>query len=126
MERDEVWLTAGAAARALGISIDTLRRWDRQGRIAVTRDGANRRRVSMSEIARARGGGSQGMSARNRLTGTVVSVEIDGLLAQVEIEITAHDRVVAVITRDAARSLDLRPGIDATAVIKATSVMVER
>jgi len=120
-------LTAGEAARELGISLDTLRRWDRQGRIRVSRDAANRRVVDAREIARLRGGeGDAGMSARNRLAGTVRSVEIDGLLAQVEIDVAGPCRVVAVITRDAARALDLRPGAAATAIVKATSVMVER
>ena len=120
-------LTAGEAARELGISLDTLRRWDRQGRIRVSRDAANRRVVDAREIARLRGGeGDAGMSARNRLAGTVRSVEIDGLLAQVEIDVAGPCRVVGVITRDAARALDLRPGAAATAIVRATSVMVER
>lgn len=126
MEPTDGSLSAGDAARELGISLDTLRRWDRQGRIVVTRDAANRRRVPSSEIARLRGGGATGISARNRLTGTVRRVEVDGLLAQVEIELTAPGHVVAVITRDAVEALDLRPGVSAYALVKSTSVMVER
>lgn len=127
MGRATAQLTAGEAARELGISLDTLRRWDRQGRIRVSRDPANRRVVDASEIARLRGGaGDPAMSARNRLAGTVRSVEIDGLLAQVEIDVPGPCRVVAVITRDAARALELRPGAAATGIVKATSVMVER
>jgi molybdopterin-binding protein len=56
----------------------------------------------------------------------VRDVQIEGLLAQVEIETTAPARVVAVITREAAEQLRLAPGQDASAVVKATSVLVER
>ena len=118
--------SAGEAARLLGISLDTLRRWDRQGRIRTRRDAANRRVVPASEIDRLRGrGASPELSARNRLTGTVREIHREGLLAQVEIE-AGPFRVVAVITREAADELGLRPGSPATAVVKATSVMIER
>ena len=118
--------SAREAAQALGISLDTLRRWDRDGRIRTRRDAANRRVVSAKEIARLRGddGGRQ-LSARNRLRGTVREVRVDGLLAQVEILVTEPARVVAIVTRDAVEELGLEPGAPATAVIKATSVMVE-
>jgi molybdopterin-binding protein len=118
--------TASEAARALGISLDTLRRWDRTGRIRVARDAANRRIVSGEEIARLRGSGADRMSARNRFTGVVAGVSVEGLLAQVEIEVTEPSRVTAVITREAAEELGLRPGMSASAVVKATSVMVQR
>jgi molybdenum-pterin binding domain len=118
--------TAREAAQALGISLDTLRRWDRDGRIRTTRDQANRRVVSAKEIERLRGGdGTQHMSARNRFSGTVRSVEVDGLLAQVEILVTEPVRVVAIVTRDAVEELGLKPGAPATAIVKSTSVMVE-
>jgi molybdopterin-binding protein len=118
--------TASEAARALGISLDTLRRWDRSGRIRTERDPANRRLVPAAEIARLRGGETEELSARNRLRGVVSKVEVDGLLAQVEIDVSEPTRVVAIITRDAAEALGLRPGMSATGVVKATSVMVER
>ncbi len=118
--------TASEAARALGISLDTLRRWDRQGRIRVERDAANRRVVPGEEVARLRGSEPQTLSARNRLRGVVRSVRVEGLLAQVELEVTEPARLVAVITRDAVEALELRPGMSATGVVKATSVMVER
>ena len=66
------------------------------------------------------------LSARNRLEGIVRDVQIEGLLAQVEIDVAGGARLVAVITRDSAESLGLEPGMPATAVVKATSVMVER
>jgi molybdopterin-binding protein len=119
-------LSAGDAARALGISLDTLRRWDKQGRIRVERDRANRRVVSAKEIERLRGGAAHALSARNRVEGVVQDVKIEGLLAQVEIEATERARFVAVITRESAEALGLKPGVAATAVVKATSVMVER
>jgi molybdopterin-binding protein len=118
--------TASEAARALGISLDTLRRWDRAGRIRTERDTANRRIVPASEIERLRGGDADRMSARNHFRGIVRDVKADGLLAQVEIDVTEPVRVVAIITRDAAEELGLKPGMGAAAVVKATSVMVER
>ena len=120
-------LTASEAARALGISLDTLRRWDRAGRIRVERDAANRRRVPVSEIERLKGpAGSEQLSARNHFRGVVRSVEVDGLLARVEIDVTEPARVVAIITRESAEELGLEPGLSAAGVVKATSVMVER
>ncbi len=119
--------TAAEAARALGISLDTLRRWDRAGRIRVKRDAANRRIVPASEVERLRGGeGSEVFSARNRFRGVVRSVELDSLLAKVEIDLTEPARVVAIITRESAEELALEPGMSAAGVVKATSVMVER
>ena len=118
--------TASEAARALGISLDTLRRWDREGRIAVERDGSNRRVVSSAEVERLRGAEPDELSARNRFRGIVTRVEVDGLLAQVEIDVTEPARVVAIVTRDAAKELGLRAGMPATAIVKSTSVMVER
>src|SRR5579862_4926373 len=117
--------TAREAAQALGISLDTLRRWDKDGRIRTRRDNANRRVVPAREIARLRGDEVSHMSARNRLRGTVQSVQVEGLLAQVEILVTEPTRVVAIVTRDAVEELGLEAGSAATAVVKSTSVMVE-
>jgi molybdopterin-binding protein len=118
--------TATEAARELGISVDTLRRWDREGRIRTERDSANRRLVAFEEIERLRGTtAAHQVSARNRLRGTVSEVRVEGLLAQVELTVTEPARVVAVVTRDAVEELGLKPGMAATAVVKSTSVMVE-
>jgi molybdopterin-binding protein len=117
--------TATEAARELGISVDTLRRWDREGRIRTKRDSANRRLVTLKEIERLRGAAGHQMSARNRLRGTVSEVRIEGLLAQVELTVTEPARVVAIVTRDAVEELGLKPGMAATAVVKSTSVLVE-
>ena len=120
-------MPAGDAARQLGISLDTLRRWDRQGRIRTERDRRNRRLVPASEIDRLRLGPEQhDLSARNRFRGRIREVRIEGLLAQVEVDVVEPSRVVAVITREAAEQLKLAPGQDVTALVKATSVMVER
>ena len=72
--------SASEAAKMLGISLDTLRRWDRAGRIETVRDMGNRRIVASTEIQRLRGDGDAGhLSARNRLRGTVSDVKVDGL-----------------------------------------------
>ncbi|MDX6645540.1 MAG: hypothetical protein QOK40_1267 [Miltoncostaeaceae bacterium] len=92
----------------------------------MERDHANRRMVPAAEVERLRGERGEALSARNQLTGVVREVVIEGLLAQVEVDVTAPARVVAVITRQSAEELDLRPGVGVTAVVKATSVMIRR
>jgi molybdopterin-binding protein len=119
-------VAAGEAARMLGISLDTLRRWDRAGRIRVERDRSNRRVVPMEEIERLRAREpQQEVSARNRFRGTVREVKVEGLLAQVELE-AGPFRIVSIVTREAVEELGLRPGSPATALVKATSVLLER
>jgi molybdopterin-binding protein len=119
--------TAREAAQRLGISLDTLRRWDREGRIRTRRDKANRRVVPAAEIERLRGTADPPvLSARNHFRGVVQDVQLDGLLARIEIEVTEPARVVAIITRESAEELGLKAGTSAAAVVKATSVMVER
>jgi molybdopterin-binding protein len=120
-------LSAAEAARALGISVDTLRRWDRAGKLRVERDSANRRVVSAAEVERLRGRvGDETLSARNRFRGIVRSVELDGLIARVEIDVTEPARVVAIVTRESVEELGLRAGMSAAGVVKSTSVMVEK
>src|SRR5918996_4271591 len=123
-------LSLGDAARALGVSVDTLRRWDRAGRLKTTRDARNRRRVPASEVERlssspTRHRTGDSFSARNRFPGRVVSVEGDGVMALVEIEAGPH-RITAAITKDSVEELRLAAGVPATATVKATSVMIER
>jgi len=123
-------LSLGAAARALGVSADTLRRWERAGKLRTRRDDANRRRVSRKEVERLaerprRHRAGDGLSARNRFAGVVRSVEVDGVMALVEIEAGPH-LVTSALTRDAVEELGLAPGVPATAAVKATSVMIER
>jgi len=117
--------TASEAAKRLGISLDTLRRWDRDGRIKTTRDSSNRRLVSAKEIDRLRGEREAHFSARNRFRGTVTQVKVNGLVAQVELLVDDPARVVAIVTADAVEELGLEAGMPATAVVKATSVMVQ-
>jgi molybdopterin-binding protein len=123
-------LTLGDAARAIGVSPDTLRRWERAGKLRTSRDSANRRRVPVGEVERlsrrpARHATGDALSARNRFPGVVRSVEVDGVMALVEIEAGPH-RITAAVTRDAVDELGLAPGVPAIAAVKATSVMVER
>lgn len=118
--------TAGEAAAALGISLDTLRRWDKSGRVKVTRDAANKRVVAAKEIDRLRGAaGRAHLTARNRFPGTVTHVQVDGLMAQVEIVVSDPVRLVALVTRDAVEELGLKKGMAATAIVKSTNVMVQ-
>ena len=117
--------SAGEAAAALGISLDTLRRWDRAGRIRTKRDAANRRVVSADEIERLRGQTKRELSARNRFPGLIRAIKTEGLLAQVELD-AGPFRVVSVVTREAVEELGLKRGVQATAVVKATSVLLER
>jgi molybdopterin-binding protein len=120
----------GEAAKLLGVSTDTLRRWDRAGKLRTSRDERNRRRIPIAEIERLRNaprrhGTGDAFSARNRFPGIVRSVEVDGVMALVEIEAGPH-LITAAITRDAVEELGLAPGSKAAATVKATSVMVER
>jgi molybdopterin-binding protein len=122
-------LALGDAATAIGVSVDTLRRWDRAGKLRTTRDGQNRRRVPISEVRRLtshprrhRTGTSS--SARNRFEGVVRSVEIGGVMALVEIE-AGPFLITSAVTRDSVEELALRPGVKATARVKATSVTIE-
>ena len=123
-------LTLGEAARALDVSVDTVRRWDRAGKLETTRDDAQppARPGDRDRAADARGRAAtrpaDGFSARNRFPGVVRSVEVDGVMALVEIEAGPH-LVTAAITRDSVEELGLAPGVPATAIVKATSVMID-
>ena len=118
--------TASEAASALGISLDTLRRWDKAGRIKVQRDASNRRVVAASEIDRVRGDGAGShISARNRFRGIVTDVKVDGLMAQVEMVVSDPVRLVAVVTRDAVEELGLKTGMATTAIVKSTNVIIQ-
>ena len=125
MARD--YYNVSEAAKVLGVSVDTLRRWDRSGKIKAERDQANRRVIPASEIDRLRGeSGGETLSARNRFNGIVTEVTVEGLLARVEMVVSDPVRVVAVVTREAVQELELRPGMSATAIVKSTSMMIQR
>jgi molybdopterin-binding protein len=122
-------LRISQAARILDVSDDTVRRWIEQGKIPATRDATGRRVVEGRELAtlvRARTtvAPQRSTSARNRLDGLVTDVVRDGVMAQVEIQAGRY-RLVSLMSREAADELGLEPGVEATAVIKATMVAVE-
>jgi molybdopterin-binding protein len=116
----------GAAAQALGVSVDTLRRWEREGRVQFERRGNSRflKADELASLLRARAA-SDRSSARNRLHGVVLEVKRDGVMAQVDMACGPY-RIVSLMSAEAADELDLKPGDPATAVVKATTVMVER
>ncbi len=116
----------GVAAQALGVSVDTLRRWERDGRIVFERRG-NTRVLAPEELARVlreRGTNSRS-SARNRMPGVVVDVKRDGVMAQIDLACGPF-RIVSLMSREAADELDLQPGQPATAVVKSPMVIIER
>jgi molybdopterin-binding protein len=115
----------GAAATALGVSIDTLRRWERSGRVSFERRG-NRRYMSSVELSKLlhERGATGHSSARNHFTGVVVAVKRDEVMAQIDL-VCGPFRVVSLMSREAADDLGLKPGVSATAVVKSTNVIVE-
>ena len=124
--QDGSGIRIGAAATALGVSVDTLRRWERLGRVEFDRvDG--RRVMAPPELARLlRERSSTGhSSARNRLAGVVVAVERDGVMAKVDLACGPF-RIVSLMSREAADELGLAPGVAASAIVKATTVVIER
>jgi len=125
---DEQHVPIGTAATALGVSIDTLRRWERAGKVTFAREGG-RRVLPAAELARLlrdrSASGATRTSARNRLQGVVVAVERDGVMAKVDLACGPY-RIVSLMSREAADDLGLEPGVPASAVVKATTVVVER
>ncbi|WP_159499185.1 molybdopterin-binding protein [Microbacterium sp. 18062] len=118
------------AARLLGVSDDTVRRWIDQGLLPVTDaspaeipgDALAERAVA---VANAVDDPTDVLSsARNRFVGLVTRVQIDGVMAQVDIQSGPH-RVVSLMSAESARELALEPGSLAVAVVKATTVIVE-
>ena len=119
----------GEAASALGVRVETLRRWERDGKLKTKRSSGGQRLVPAAEVARIlneRRGKPQPttMSARNHFPGVVTAVKKGAVAASVEILSGPH-RIVAMITREAVDELGLKPGMHAIAAVKATSVMVE-
>jgi molybdopterin-binding protein len=118
----------GEAAELLGVRVETLRRWEREGKLTTTRTSGGQRLVAAAEVARmlAEHRPQQTIaaaSARNRFPGVITEIKTDGLAATVEIQAGPH-RVLAFITREAVEEMGLAPGMHAVATVKATSVMV--
>jgi molybdopterin-binding protein len=123
----EELLRIGEVAKAVGVSVETLRRWEAEGRVKFVRQGNQRMlpAAELSALLQSRSGSPRQSSARNRLPGVVVSVVRDGVMAQVELSCGDH-RIISLMSREAADDLGLEPGVLATAVVKATTVIVER
>ena len=120
-------LRIGAAAATLGVSVDTLRRWEKEGRIHFERVG-NQRVISSDEVERLlrdRPARARTSSARNRLEGTVVAIKRGRVMSQIELACGPF-RIVSLLSTDSLDDLGLKPGDTATAVVKATTVIVER
>jgi molybdopterin-binding protein len=119
-------LRIGAVAAALGVSPETLRRWEREGRIAFKRRGGQRLLSSddVAGLVADRPASARRTSARNRLDGVVISVVTEGVMAKVEMA-CGPLRVISLMSREAAGELGLSPGVQARAIVKSTDVLVE-
>lgn len=119
----------GEAARLLGVRVETLRRWEHDGKLTVERTSGGQRVVAAAEVARLLALRQEmravaARSARNRFPGVITDIKRDTLSATVEIQAGPH-RVLAFITREAVDQLGLEVGMEAVATVKATSVMVD-
>lgn len=126
-------IRVGHAAEMLGVTVDTLRRWEQDGRIALERSDGGQRLVPIAEVIRLLGDRrrdnpdprSAAQSARNRFAGVVTRVEVDRVAAVVEVLAGPH-RLVSLMTAEAVDDMDLKVGDPAICVVKATNVIVER
>ncbi|MFJ8106529.1 molybdopterin-binding protein [Streptomyces sp. NPDC096132] len=126
--------TIGQAARLLGVSPDTVRRWADAGRVATRRDEGGRRLVEGKDLAAfsvelARSGADEEettyTSVRNAFPGIVTAIKLGDVAAQVEIQAGPH-RLVSLLTREAVEELGLEVGMEATARVKSTNVHIDR
>ncbi|HET8567761.1 MAG TPA: TOBE domain-containing protein [Candidatus Limnocylindria bacterium] len=129
MQKGPVVLRAGAAAELLGVSVDTLRRWEREGRIRTTRSAGGQRTVSLTEVERLRKGARRerpivARSARNRFAGVVKRIEKDRVAAVVEVLAGPH-RLVSLMTAEAVDDMGIAVGDEVVCSVKATNVIVE-
>jgi molybdopterin-binding protein len=131
-ESDLADVRMGQAAEMLGVSSETVRRWERQGRLTVVRTGGGQRLVRLRDIQRLLEERRASrvdrpivaQSARNRFAGVVTRVEKDRVAAVVEVVSGPH-RLVSLMTAEAVEELGLRVGDEAVCVVKATNVIVE-
>ena len=129
---DQPHIRIGQAAEMLGVSVETVRRWETEGRLNVERTEGGQRRVSLSEVTRLlaerrRAGAERPIvagSARNRFPGIVTRIEKDRVAAVVEILAGPH-RIVSLMTAEAVDEMGLKVGDEAIGVVKATNVIVE-
>ncbi len=125
-------LRIGEAAELLGVGVDTLRRWEADGRLTTVRTDGGQRLVGLAEVSRLlaerrRAAADRpivAQSARNRFSGIVTRVERDGVVAVVEVLSGPH-RLVSLMTAEAVDELGLAVGMEAVCVVKATQVIVE-
>jgi molybdopterin-binding protein len=130
--RAAVPLRVGQAAEMLGVTVETLRRWESQGLLRMTRSGGGQRLVDVADVARLLSERRKAsadrpivaQSARNRFTGVVTRIDRDHVAAVVEVIAGPH-RLVSLMTAEAVEELDLKVGDEAVCVVKATNVMVE-
>lgn len=120
----------GRAAEMLGVSVDTIRRWEADGSLRTTRSSGGQRTVALSELARVRSRTARrqrpivAQSARNRFAGVVTRVERDKVAAIVEVQAGPH-RLVSLLTAEAVEELKLKVGDEVVCLVKATNVIVE-
>lgn len=126
---EDEYLRIGQAAALLGVSVDTLRRWEDDGRLAMTRSEGGQRTVALAAVReileqrRAEPGPLAALSARNQLAAVVTEVVTGTAAATVEMQAGPY-RLLALVTAESVRSLSLVPGLQVVASIKATDVMV--
>ena len=129
-------LTPREAARLVGVSYPTIKQWILQGKLKTKPTPGGHHRISHEDLAPFLTSGNDAkssrsrerfrrVSGRNQLMGKVVSVRVEGLLAQVVLKV-GDQQITAIITADAAREMALKRGDDAAALMKATEVMIER
>jgi molybdopterin-binding protein len=125
-------MRVGQAAEMLGVSVETLRRWETEGRLRMDRSPGGQRVVAIDEVSRLLDERRRasidrpivGQSARNRFPGIVTRIERDRVAAVVEVIAGPH-RLVSLMTAEAIDELDLKVGDEAVCVVKATNVIVE-
>ena len=131
-QQDETTIRIGQAAELLGVGVDTLRRWEADGRLATTRTAGGQRTVALAEVSRLLAERRRDVpdrpivaqSARNRFSGIVTRIEKDGIVAVVEV-LAGTNRIVSLMTAEAVVEMGLSVGDEAICVVKSTNVIVE-